>query len=117
MKKIIITLLSVLLCITGHAQFFEKVDYVGALSADKSKDWTSGWTHWNPKTIFWAADYGWDTTSFNSPTGIVEITGTVTLVAKRTYLLRSVIDYPCWNYNQRYCEFEYDTKTICNNRS
>ena len=91
MKKIIITLLSVLLCITGHAQFFEKVDYVGALSADKSKDWTSGWTHWNPKTIFWAADYGWDTTSFNSPTGIVEITGTVTLVAKRTYLLRSVV--------------------------
>jgi len=91
MKKIIITLLSVLLCITGHAQFFEKVDYIGALSADKSKDWTSGWTHWNPKTIFWAADYGWDTTSFNSPTGIVEITGTVTLVAKRTYLLRSVV--------------------------
>jgi hypothetical protein len=91
MKKIIITLLSVLLCITGHAQFFEKVNYVGALSADKSKDWTSGWTNWNPKTVFWAADYGWDTTTFNSPTGIVEITGTVTLYEKRTYLLRSVV--------------------------
>jgi hypothetical protein len=91
MKKIIITLLSVLLCITGHAQFFEKVNYVGALSADKSKDWTSGWTNWNPKTVFWAADYGWDTTTFNSPTGIVEITGTVTLYEKTTYLLRSVV--------------------------
>ena len=89
MKKIIITLLSVLLCITGHAQFFEKVDYIGALSADKSKDWTSGWTNWNPKNTTYGIVS--DTNTLTNPTGEVNITTTITLDPSKVYLLRSLV--------------------------
>ena len=89
MKKIIITLLSVLLCITGHAQFFEKVNYIGALESSSSKDWTKGWTQWDPKN----APYGTvsDTNTLSSSTGEVNITATLTLDPAKVYLLRSLI--------------------------
>lgn len=76
MKKIILYLLSGVLTLNSQAQFFEKVDYAGALSTDPSKDWTKGWTEWNPKTAIYPEVT--DTTTFCSSTGKVEITSDVT---------------------------------------
>lgn len=90
MKKIIIALLLVLSCVTGHAQFFERVNYAGALSPDASKDWTKNWTNWNPNSTPYLRD-NIDDKLFNSPTGIVNITSTVTLDAKSIYILRSIV--------------------------
>lgn len=90
MKKIIITLLSVLLCITGHAQFFERVNYAGALSPDASKDWTKNWVEWNPNSSNHLRDYV-DDKLFYSTSGIINITGTITLDSRTIYILKSLV--------------------------
>jgi hypothetical protein len=71
------------------AQTLEKVNYVGALHRDAAKDWTKGWTEWNPKN----ASYGavTDSTTLNDASSIKKISSTVTLDAKTVYLLRSML--------------------------
>ena len=71
------------------AQTLEKVNFVGALHRDASKDWTKGWTEWNPKN----ASYGTvtDTVTLNDVSSIKKISTTVTLDAKTVYLLRSML--------------------------
>jgi len=67
----------------------EKVNYVGALSPDASKDWTKNWTNWDPKN----ANYGAvsDSTTLNDASGEKAITTTVTLDASKVYLLKSIV--------------------------
>jgi len=89
MKKVLLYLLSGVLILNSQAQFFEKVDYAGALSTDPSKDWTKGWTNWSPKSTIYSNVT--DTTTFCSPTGEVDITNTVTLDASKVYLLKSLV--------------------------
>ena len=90
MKKLVLMAVAFLgLATQTQAQFFEKVDYAGALSTDPSKDWTKGWTNWNPKTSIYSDVT--DTTTLSSPTGKVEITGTLTLDASKVYLLKSLV--------------------------
>mgnify|MGYP003838962213 CR=1 FL=1 len=71
------------------AQTLEKVNFVGALHRDASKDWTKGWTEWNPKN----ATYGdvTDSTTLNDASSVKKISSTVTLDAKIVYLLRSML--------------------------
>jgi hypothetical protein len=71
------------------AQTLEKVNFVGALHRDASKDWTKGWTEWNPKN----ASYGsvTDSVTLNDVSSIKKISTTVTLDAKNVYLLRSML--------------------------
>jgi hypothetical protein len=81
MKKIVFILLSAVMCLTANAQFFEKVNYIGALETSSSKDWTKGWTQWDPKKVTY--DNISDSTTLTSSTGEVNITGTVTLTHQR----------------------------------
>ncbi len=89
MKKIVFILLSAVMCLTANAQFFEKVNHIGALESNSSKDWTKSWTQWNPKN----ATYGTvsDTNTLSSPLGEVNITATITLDPSKVYLLRSLV--------------------------
>jgi len=89
MKKIILYLLFGVLTLNSQAQFFEKVDYAGALSTDPSKDWTKGWTNWNPKSTAYPSIT--DTTTLTSSTGEIDITSTVELDASKVYLLQSLV--------------------------
>lgn len=70
------------------AQTLEKVNFVGALHRDAAKDWTKGWTEWNPKNASYAAIS--DSTTLNDVSSIKKINTTVTLDAKKVYLLRSM---------------------------
>jgi hypothetical protein len=75
--------------LNANAQVIEKVNYVGALSPDASKDWTKNWTNWDPKN----ANYGAvsDSTTLNDASGEKAITTTVTLDASKVYLLKSIV--------------------------
>ena len=73
---------------TVSAQFIEKVNYLGALDKDAKKDWTTGWTNWDPKNTTYAAVT--DSTSLNDASGQKDITGVVTLSASKVYLLKSI---------------------------
>lgn len=69
---------------------FTKTTYVGALSADASADWTKTWTNWNPKATAYPAPT--DLTTLDaSAAGVKNITGTLTLDATKTYLLKGLI--------------------------
>jgi len=72
-----------------NAQFFEKVDYLGALSPDANKDGTKGWTQWNPKNATYAT--ATDSTTLNNSSGKLEITSTLTLNASTVYLLKTML--------------------------
>jgi hypothetical protein len=101
MKKNLLLLLSGVLCIfaqTLQAQTtfkFQETAFVGALDADAAKDWTKGWTNWDPKTTAYAAPT--DTTTLNGIAstlplpGELNITTTLTLDATKVYLLRGLI--------------------------
>jgi len=73
----------------------EQTSYVGALSADPAKDWTTGWANWNPKTTAYPVPT--DTTTLNGMVSTLPkpgerfITGTVTLDATKVYLLKGLI--------------------------
>jgi len=71
------------------AQTLEKVNFVGALHRDASKDWTKGWTEWNPKNATYGAVT--DSTTLNDASSVKKISSTVTLDAKIVYLLRSML--------------------------
>jgi len=73
---------------SANAQVIEKVNFVGALSPDASKDWTKNWTNWDPKN----ANYGAvsDSTTLNDASGEKAITTTVTLDASKVYLLKNI---------------------------
>lgn len=90
MKKTILSIvLSIVLLSPIRAQFFEKVPYAGALDPDSKKDWTKGWTNWNPKSSSYPSVT--DTLTFFNPAGEVDITATLTLDASRVYLLKSMV--------------------------
>jgi len=101
MKKQLLFLcaaLSVMFLTTATAQTnfkFIKTTYVGALSADASADWTKTWTNWDPKTTAYAAPTDLTTldgTLASLPVpGVKDITGTLTLDASKTYLLKGLI--------------------------
>jgi hypothetical protein len=90
MKKIVFILLSAVMCLTANAQFFERVNYVGALSPDASKDWTKNWTNWNPNSTLYSSGMV-DTTTLTSSTGIVNIVSTLTLDPKVVYHMKSLV--------------------------
>ena len=90
MKKLILILVAALGFVSSsEAQFFEKVNYIGALESSSSKDWTKTWAQWDPKN----APYGnvSDTNTLSSPLGEVNITATLTLDPAKVYLLRSLV--------------------------
>ena len=90
MKKLILILVAALGFVSSsEAQFFEKVNYIGALESSSVKDWTKTWTQWDPKN----APYGTvsDTNTLSSPLGEVNITATITLDPSKVYLLRSLV--------------------------
>ena len=90
MKKLILILVAALGFVSSsEAQFFEKVNYIGALESSSVKDWTKTWTQWDPKN----APYGTvsDTNTLSSPLGEVNITATITLDPAKVYLLRSLV--------------------------
>jgi hypothetical protein len=90
MKKLILILVAALGFVSSsEAQFFEKVNYIGALELSSAKDWTKTWTQWDPKN----APYGnvSDTNTLSSPLGEVNITATLTLDPAKVYLLRSLV--------------------------
>ncbi len=71
------------------AQTLEKVNFVGALHRDASKDWTKGWAEWNPKNASYPTST--DSTTLNDASSIKKITSTLTLDAKTVYLLKSML--------------------------
>lgn len=92
-------LVFVLFCcaFNGFAQnkTLEKTTYVGALGADAAKDWTNGWTNWDPKNTNYP-DVTDQTTldgmsTSNSVPGEKIITNTLTLDNNQVYLLRGFI--------------------------
>ena len=89
MKKILLSLSALFCLLNANAQVIEKVNYVGALSPNASKDWTKDWTNWDPKN----ANYGAvsDSTTLNDASGEKAITTTVTLDASKVYLLKSIV--------------------------
>jgi hypothetical protein len=90
MKKLILSLCLLAGTISSsRAQFFETVDYIGALDKNESNDWTKSWTNWNPKQT----PYGKvsDSTTLFSSTGQVNITSTLTLDPSKVYLLKSLV--------------------------
>lgn len=95
MKKItnIMTAAALLFAGVAKGQFFEVVNYAGALSPNASEDWTKGWTNWDPKTASYAAVT--DTTTLNgmagSTAGELVITTTVTLDKSKVYRLTGMI--------------------------
>ena len=100
---------------------FKETGYVGALSADAAADWTTGWTHFDPKNAVYAAPT--DTITLNgmistlAVPGEKDITSTVILDATKTYLLKGIVvvrsggkvgysrryDHPCFG------RFEFNT--------
>ena len=90
MKKLILILVAAIGFVSSsEAQFFEKVNYIGALESSSSKDWTKGWTQWNPKNATYETVS--DTNTLSSPLGEVNITATLTLDPAKVYLLRSLV--------------------------
>ncbi|MFN8438363.1 MAG: T9SS type A sorting domain-containing protein [Cytophagales bacterium] len=70
--------------------FFETTNYVGALTADASADWTkTGWTEFNPKNAVYPAVN--ETTTLAAGNGVIEITNEVVLDASKVYLLSGVV--------------------------
>jgi len=88
MRKLLLAV-SMIGALGAQAQFIEKVDYVGALSADASQDWTKGWAEWNPKAKTYAD--ATDLTTLNDASGKKEITTTLTLDASKVYSLTSIV--------------------------
>ena len=88
MKKLLLAV-SLFGAYSTQAQFIEKVDFVGALSADASQDWTKGWAEWDPKAKTYAD--ATDLTTLNDASGMKEITTTVTLDATKVYSLTSIV--------------------------
>lgn len=94
MKKITQLLFAGVLTVTAaNAQAIEQVSYIGALEADATKDWTAGWSNFNPQnTIYSTAG---DDTTLNAIStgtgGIKNITGTRTLNASTIYLMKGLI--------------------------
>lgn len=89
MKKPILSLLALMaICsIESKAQFFEKTDYVGALSADAAKDWTKTWTNFTPNSTVYPATND----STFAKTTVYTITSDMTLDASKVYLLKSTV--------------------------
>lgn len=96
MKKhlhLFIAVLSILAVNSTFAQTgfkLQSTTWIGALTEDTNKDWTKGWTNFDPKTTVYAAANDL-TTLDGSATGKKEITANLTLDATKTYLLKGII--------------------------
>lgn len=95
----VLSLLAVAGAVSAQANFkLTKTSYVGAFSSDASADWTQGWTNFDPKTTAYAAVN--DTTTLNGMVSSLPVvgekilSGTVTLDATKTYLLKGIIVVP-----------------------
>lgn len=88
MKKLLVAV-CLMAAFKAQAQFIEKVDFVGALSADASQDWTKGWAEWDPKSKSYAD--ATDLTTLNDATGKKEISTALTLDASKVYALNSLV--------------------------
>ena len=93
MKKITQLLTLAGLAVSAKAQFIEQVNYIGALESNPAKDWTAGWTNFNPQQTIYAV--ATDDTTLNAIStgsgGIKNIRGTRTLSAGSVYLLKGLI--------------------------
>lgn len=71
--------------------FFDStVKFIGALDSDPSKDWTAGWTNFNPKATSYAAHT--DSVTLNgAASGKLEISSSLTLDANKVYLLTGFV--------------------------
>ena len=89
MKKILLSFAAICAMFSANAQFIEKVNYIGALDKDAKKDWTKGWSNFDPKNT----SYGTitDSTTLNDASGEKLITGTLTLSASQVYLLKTIL--------------------------
>ena len=101
MKKhlhLLIAILSILVVNTTFAQTGFKLQgttWIGALTEDTNKDWTKGWTNFDPKTAVYAAATDLTTLDGMATTlpvpGKKEITTNTTLDATKVYLLRGIV--------------------------
>ena len=103
MKKNLLLLLTIVLVsalntLTAQSTFkLMQTGYVGALQADAAKDWTTGWSNFDPKNAVYGAVT--DTITLNGiyaiPAlplpGVKEITTTVTLDATKVYGLKGFV--------------------------
>lgn len=94
MRKQILISLFILTSCAGFAQgFFEVTSFVGALSDDPAKDWTQGWTNFDPKNTAYPAPN--DVTTLDATTsdaGHKHITGNITIGGVGVvYLLKGII--------------------------
>ncbi|NOT38086.1 MAG: T9SS type A sorting domain-containing protein [Saprospiraceae bacterium] len=78
-----------------NAQTLTVTNYVGALSSDPNKDWTEGWTNWNPNQANYPAVT--DTVTLNGMLstlpvpGELKVSGTLTLNNSKVYLLKGLL--------------------------
>ncbi len=81
MKKITITVLMSVFSILAFSQnnFFTPTTYRGAIDTDTTKDWTKGWTNWDPANTVYPA------TTVNINAG--DITSNTTWTKDNVYLL------------------------------
>ena len=74
---------------------FLKTAYVGAMSNDPASDWTKGWANFDPKNAVYPAPTDLTTLDATLGTlpvpGVKKLTGTVTLDATKTYLLKGLV--------------------------
>ncbi len=70
--------------------YLAQTSFVGALNSDANADWTAGWTNWDPKNTTYPAPTDLNTLD-GSATGVKKITGTLTLDATKTYLMKGLI--------------------------
>ena len=99
-KKLLLSLFTLVLLVSNAAFAqstfkLQQTGYVGALTPDAAKDWTTGWTNFDPKNTVYPAVT--DTTVLNGMVstlpvvGVKDITTTVTLEASKVYLLKGFI--------------------------
>lgn len=97
-KNLLLLFIAVLTSVKVSSQTdfkLKETGYIGALKAEASEDWTTGWTNFDPKNTVYAAPT--DTTTLNGmitaapTTGAKYITGTETLDASKVYLLKGLI--------------------------
>ena len=101
MKKhlhLLIAILSILAVNTTFAQTgfkLQSTTWIGALTEDTNKDWTKGWTNFDPKNAVYAAATDLTTLDGMATTlpvpGKKEITTNTTLDATKVYLLKGMV--------------------------
>ena len=95
---LVLVVVSAFNVLNAQATFkLQQTGYVGALTPDAAKDWTTGWTNFDPKTTAYAAPT--DTITLNGMLATLPIPGekdilsgvTLTLDATKVYLLKGFL--------------------------